>query len=83
MRKTKRKFLMMQIYDHTSIRKRLEKLAEEGWKLEKIGGMGGYQFRRVEPSRLQYSIVYFPEASEFDAELIAGQKRDCPSCTTH
>lgn len=80
MRNTKRKFLMMQIYDHTSIRKRLEKLAEEGWKLEKIGGTGGYKFRRIQPRNLRYSVVYFPNASEFDAELIAGQNEFIELC---
>ena len=68
MKNTKRKFLLMQIYDHTGIKKRLERMAEDGWKLEKIGGMGGYKFRRIEPRKLEYSIVYFPEASEFDPE---------------
>ena len=80
MRKTKRKFLMKQIYDHTGIKRKLEKLAEDGWKLEKIGGMGGYKFRRTEPQKLQYSVVYFPEASEFDADLMTGQREFIELC---
>ena len=80
MRQTKRKFLMLQIYDHTGIKRRLEKLAEEGWRLEKIGGMGGYHFRRMEPQKLQYSVVYFPEASEFDPSLTIRQKEFIELC---
>jgi len=80
MRKTKRKFLLMQIYDHTGIKKRLEQMAEDGWKLEKIGGMGGYKFRRIEPTELQYTIVYFPDASEFDPEPGAEQREFIELC---
>lgn len=70
----------MQLYDHTGIKKKLEQMAADGWKLEKIGGMGGYKFRRIEPTELQYSIVYFPEASEFDAELMTGQREFIELC---
>ena len=71
---------MMQLYDHTGIKKRLEKMAEKGWKLEKIGGMGGYKFRRIEPKKLHYSVVYFPEASEFDPEPGVRQREFIELC---
>jgi len=80
MRETKRKFLFLQIYDHTGIKKRLEEMAEEGWKLEKIGEMGAYKFRRMTPKQLRYSVVYFPEASEFDPEPGVRQREFIELC---
>jgi len=77
---TKRKFLLMQIYDHTGIKNRLEEMALNGWKLEKIGGLGAYKFRRIHPMQLQYAVVYFPEASEFDPEPGVRQKEFIELC---
>lgn len=80
MKNTKRKFLQMQIYDHTEIKKRLENMAEKGWKLEKIGGLGAYKFRRIEPAKLHYAVVYFPDASEFDPEPGTRQREFIELC---
>lgn len=80
MRNTKRKFLFLQIYDHTGIKTRLEEMAEKGWKLEKIGELGLYKFRRIEPVSLHYAVVYFPDASEFDPEPGVRQREFIELC---
>lgn len=66
MMETKRKPMLTQLYDHTGFERQLEQMARKGWKLEQCGGFLGWKFRRIEPMELQYKVVYFPEASEFD-----------------
>ena len=63
---TKRKQMFLQLYDHTGFERQLEALALKGWKLEKCGGFLGWKFRKIEPAKLRYKVVYFPDASEFD-----------------
>lgn len=66
MMQTKRKQMLLQLYDHTGFERKLEALALKGWKLEQCGTFLGWKFRRIEPKALRYKVVYFPEASEFD-----------------
>ncbi len=54
-------------YDHTHIEKMLERQAEKGWRLEKIGSFF-LRFRRIEPAALHYTVSYCPRASAFDPE---------------
>lgn len=73
MKGTKRRLEPVSLYDHTGIEKRLKKMAEKGWMLEKITSLG-WVYRRTEPKNGQFSITYYPKASEFDPELTEGQK---------
>ena len=66
MMQTKRKQMFLQLYDHTGFERKLEALALKGWKLEKCGEFLGWKFRKIEPAKLRYKVVYFPDASEFD-----------------
>ena len=43
----------------------MERMAAEGWLLEKIGGFT-WHYRRTEPKKLTFSVSYFPKASVFD-----------------
>lgn len=52
-------------YDHTGMVHRLEKIARRGWILDKMGGML-WRYRREEPCRLKYAVVYFPEVTGFE-----------------
>lgn len=65
MKTTKQRFETFSAYDHTGIGAHLERMAERGWLLEKIGNFT-WHYRRIEPQRLTFSVCYFPKASAFD-----------------
>ncbi len=67
MKETKRRFEILLFYDSTGIKKHLEKMAEQGWLLEKMSNFG-WVYRKIEPKKLQFSVSYYPKASEFDPE---------------
>ena len=65
MKTTKRKMLFHSFYDHTGIEAHLERMAEQGWLLDKIG-KAFWHYRRIEPRKLAFAVSYFPRASAFD-----------------
>ena len=65
MRDVKRTVPMYSFYDRTGIQNYLETQAEKGWMLEKAGTIC-WKFRRTEPRKLKFSVVYFPEADICD-----------------
>lgn len=67
MKDTKRRFEWFSFYDHTGLERHLERMAERGWLLEKIGNFT-WHYRRIEPKKLTFSVSYFPRASQFDPE---------------
>lgn len=67
MRETKRRMETFSFYDRTGTERHLEKMAEKGWLLEKIGQFF-WTYRRIEPKKLAFSVCYFPKASQFDPE---------------
>ena len=73
MKDTKRRLEPISIYDHTGIEKHLGKMAQKGWMLEKMTSLG-WIYRRTEPKNGQFSVTYYPKASEFDPELTEGQQ---------
>lgn len=74
MREYKRSIKHFALYDKTGICKYLEKQAAEGWML--IGIVSGFmwEFKRIEPQQLKFSVVYFGKASEYDHEPTEGQQ---------
>ena len=66
MRQIKRTIPMYSFYDRTGIQNYLEEQAAKGWMLEKAGTLG-WRFRRMEPKKLKFSVVYFPEADLYDS----------------
>ena len=65
MRETRRTVPMFSFYDRTGIQNYLETMAVKGWMLEKAGTIC-WKFRRMEPKKLKFSVVYFPEADMYD-----------------
>lgn len=65
MKQTKKVFAYFAPFDTTGIQAFLEKQARKGWMLEKTGG-AIWQFRRIEPKSVHFSVVFFPNASAFD-----------------
>ena len=73
MRNTKYKTHFYSMFDHTGIRKCLEKMAANGWMLEKTGTFL-WKYRRIEPKNIHFAVNYFPKASEFASEPSEEQK---------
>lgn len=70
-----RKFLArFALYDKTGICKYLENKAAKGWMLDEMGVLF-WRFRRIEPQKLKFSVVYFKNASEYDPKLTESQLR--------
>lgn len=60
-------------FDRVRIQRHLEKMAQKGWRLTKIGRFF-WTYRRAVPQKLHYTVTYYPSASEFDPEPSEKQK---------
>ena len=81
MSNTKRELNLYSFYDHTGIARHLEKMAAEGWLLERIStGSGIWRYRKAAPQALRYAVTYFPAASDFDAAPGQGQQAFMDLC---
>lgn len=67
MKNKKRQFSTFAFYDRTGIKAHLEKMASEGWMLEKVTNFF-WHYRRIEPTKIHFAVTYFPKASAFDPE---------------
>ena len=65
MKDTKRKIMPFTFYDRTGIESKLEAQAANGWLLEKCAA-SGWIYRRIEPAKIHFSVVYFSAADPFD-----------------
>lgn len=73
MKDKKRRLELYSFYDFNGIALHLQKMANKGWMIEKING-SLWTYRRIEPAKLHFTVSYYPEASEFDAEPSQNQK---------
>lgn len=73
MRKTKRRMETLSFYDRTGVERHLEQMAEKGWMIDRVTAFG-WVYRRIEPKKLQFSITYYPKASDFDPGPTEGQQ---------
>ena len=64
MKKHKRIPVTYQYFDYEGIQAYLERMASDGWRLVSIGTL--WTFRRAEPSRVHYTVVYLPRTSQYD-----------------
>ncbi len=65
MKDTKRQFVRCAFYDQTAMQQQFEKMASQGWLIEKISAYF-WTYKRIEPTNLHITVTYFPSASEFD-----------------
>ncbi len=65
MKNTKLLVTPFTFYDRTGIQKMLEKQAQKGWLLEKIGPFF-WKYRRIQPKKLHFAVTYLPKVSQFD-----------------
>ena len=73
MKNKKRCFETCSFYDYTGMETRLEKMAAEGWMIERISSFG-WTYRRIKPARLHFAVTFYPKASGFDPDLTEGQR---------
>jgi len=64
MKDIKRTFSYFKFYDRSKMQAYFEKMAEKGWLLTQSTDLC-WQFRRIEPRKLHFSVVYFPKESLF------------------
>ncbi len=65
MKDKKRQFVRCAFYDQTAMQKQFEKMASQGWLIEKINAYF-WTYRKIEPTNLHITVTYFPNASDFD-----------------
>lgn len=63
----KRRPELFSFYDRTGIIAHLEAMAAKGWMLEKITPLF-WQYRKIVPQKLHFSVSYYPKASGYDPE---------------
>ena len=74
MKEIKRRLMPFTFYDRTGLEKDLEEQAEKGWPLEKCSATG-WLYRRIEPAKIHFSVVYFPAVDIFDPRPSDKQQR--------
>ncbi len=67
MKDIKKKVEFFTFYDKTGIEKHLEKMAAEGWLLEKISAFR-WTYRRIEPKKIHFSVSYYATITDFEPE---------------
>ena len=72
MKTTKRRFEFFTFYDHTGIARHLERMAQKGWLLQGIHG-NLWSYRTIAPTKLAFTVTYYPDASAFDPEPSEGE----------
>lgn len=73
MNDTKHQLIRYSLYDQPALEKHFEKMASKGWLIEKITNFT-FQFRRIKPENLKFTVNFFPDASEFDPHPSIKQK---------
>lgn len=68
MKDSKRTYAYFKFYDRSKMQAYLEKMAEKGWLLTQSTDFC-WQFRRIEPKKLHFSVIYFPKESLFAADV--------------
>lgn len=67
MKETKRRMEFFPFYDRTGIAKHLEKMASEGWLLEKISTFT-WTYKRIEPTKMHFAVSYYATLTDFEPE---------------
>ncbi len=73
MKQTKHRVEIFSFFNQRAISTHLEKMAQEGWMIERLTNMS-WVYRRMEPRKIKFAVSYYPKASEFDPEPTQGQR---------
>lgn len=64
MKSQKRELFLFSAWDRSGLEAHLSRMAEKGWRLEKITSYS-LTYRRTEPKKLTFCVCYYPKASAF------------------
>ncbi|MEG2669488.1 MAG: DUF2812 domain-containing protein [Oscillospiraceae bacterium] len=64
---TLKKWIFLSQMSCDAIKEKLEKMALDGWKLKNVNML--YEFEKIEPKKLTYTVDFFPQASIYDTKL--------------
>ncbi len=67
MKDVKRRVEVFSFYDKTGIERHLEKMAVDGWLLDKMSALF-WTYRRIEPKKIHFSISYYASITDFEPE---------------
>ncbi len=81
MKNIKRRIEFFSLYDHTNIEKHLEKMASKGWMIEIIGSTF-WRYKRIEPQKLKFSVVYYPKDVNEGTVISADRQNFIDMCTS-
>lgn len=62
-----RRIETLSFYDHTGIERHLEKMAKQGWMIERITNQF-WTYRKITPQEYRFSVTYYPKANDFAPE---------------
>lgn len=79
MNDTKRRVEIFSFHDHTGLESHLERMASNGWLLDKVNSFF-WTYHRIAPRKLHFSVTYFPNTSEFDPVLTEEQQTFADFC---
>lgn len=63
---TLKKWIFLSQMSCDAIKEKLEKMALDGWKLKSVNKL--YEFEKIEPKKLTYTVDFFPQASIYDTK---------------
>lgn len=60
------------MWDRTGIQRYLERMAEKGWMLERVGLL--FHYRRCTPGKVRFCVTYYPDADLSDPAPTEGEQ---------
>lgn len=79
MKQIKRCLCNFSYYDQRAIQETLERMAAEGWMLQRPGSFL-WRYERCEPRALRFCVTFFPGGSEFDPVPTEGELTKIDFC---
>jgi len=65
MKEVKRRMEVFSFWDKTGMERHLERMAADGWMLEKMSALF-WTYRRIEPKKIRFSLSYYASISDFE-----------------
>ncbi len=73
MKNTKKQTRMFSYFDYDGMADHFEKMAAEGWMLEKITNRS-FHYVKAQPQKVKFAVIYYANRSDFDPVITEGQQ---------